>query len=353
MSVAEEKDLVPLGTGFDIVKRGYSRTQVEEHLERLDADLRLLASDRDASAAQAAELARQLERSRSEVDTLSAQIERLAMPPTTLEGLSERLQHMLRMAQDEAVDTKARGEAEAGHIRARAESEAAELRGRYERMLNDLDNRRAEMEAEHRDVLAKARAEMAELATKADERRQQLDAEAEQRRTQVEEDFEIAMSSRRTEAMHTLAEQEAASKAEAERRVREATEQAEKIGRDIAARDRKSTEEAERRVREATDDAVRRRDASMADAEQRVREATETSTRMVEDATMRANNLRSLREAVGEQLKSAREMLTEVVPDLEPLPEEQVGEVATGSPQETSATDQPTGKHERQGAEGG
>lgn len=342
MSVADEKDLVPLGTGFDIVKRGYSRTQVEEHLERLDSDLRLLASDRDASAAQANELARQLERARSEIDGLNAQIERLAMPPTTVEGLSERLQHMLRMAQDEAADTKARGEAEAGHIRARAESDGAVLRGRYEKMLSDLDDRRAAMEAEHREVLARAHAEMEELARQSEENRNRLDREAEERRVQADEDFEIAMSSRRAEAMRVLAEQEAASKAEAERRVREATEHAEKVTTDITERDRRSKEEAERRVREATEDAVQRREAAKAESEKLVRDATEKSTTMVDNATRQAEELRGLRDSIAGQLRGAREMLAGSVPSLEPLDDEDPPQGSDGERTESLA-----GRHER------
>src|SRR4051812_32371710 len=201
MGLGEDRDLVPLGAGFDIMKRGYSRVQVEEHLERLDGELRLLAADRDAAVSQAADLARQLEQSRSEIDSLRGQVERLALPPTTLEGLSERLQRMLRLAQDEAAETKARAEAEAEHIRAKAETDANALRARYEEMLRGLDTRRAEMEAEHRDVIAKATAEAAAITKTAQDERAKLDSESNQRRAQIEEDFEIAMASRRTESM--------------------------------------------------------------------------------------------------------------------------------------------------------
>ncbi len=124
MALGEERELVPLGVGFDITKRGYSKIQVDDHLERVDNDLKLLAADRDAAVSQAADLARQLEIARSDKDDLRGQVERLSLPPTTLEGLSERLQRMLRLAQDEATETKARAEAEAGHIRAKAETDA-------------------------------------------------------------------------------------------------------------------------------------------------------------------------------------------------------------------------------------
>src|SRR4051812_22964153 len=214
MALGDERELVPLGVGFGITKRGYSKIQVEEHLERVDGELRLLAADRDAAVGQAADLARQLEIARSEIDDLRGQVERLSLPPTTLEGLSERLQRMLRLAQDEATETKARAEAESGHIRAKAETDANALRARYEEMLRGRDPRRAEMEAEHKDVLAKARAEAAEITKAGQDERARLDTESEQRRAQVEEDFEIAMASRRTESMRALAEQEATSKAE-------------------------------------------------------------------------------------------------------------------------------------------
>ena len=44
LSLGEERELVPLGAGFDFEKRGYNRAQVDEHLERLDADIKMLMS---------------------------------------------------------------------------------------------------------------------------------------------------------------------------------------------------------------------------------------------------------------------------------------------------------------------
>src|ERR1044071_7668721 len=110
MALGEERDLVPLGAGFDITKRGYSRMQVEEHLEQLDGQLKILAADRNAAAAQAAELTAQLEVARTTIDDLNKQVERLAQPPTTLEGLSERLQRGVGLHQagsDERTGTAA------------------------------------------------------------------------------------------------------------------------------------------------------------------------------------------------------------------------------------------------------
>jgi cell division septum initiation protein DivIVA len=338
MSLGDERELVPLGAGFDLAKRGYDRHQVDEHLERLDGDLKMLAADRDAAITQAGDLARQLEQARGEIDNLRGQVERLGQPPTTVEGLSERLQRMLRLAQDEAADTRARAEAEAGHIRAKAESDASAMRARYEQLLSELDARRKEMEAEHRGVLETARAEAETITTKAREERDRLDNEAEQRRAQVEEDFEIAMASRRTEAMRVLAEQEATSKAEAERRVREATEEATSIRTKVAEEEKTASAEIDRRRRESIEDANRRKQDSITEANarlaeasdeanRRVREATEESNRRINEAADRVEALRKLRRGIADQVQAARAVLTEansVLGDaeVEPLPEE-------------------------------
>jgi cell division septum initiation protein DivIVA len=325
MGLGEDRDLVPLGAGFDIMKRGYSRVQVEEHLERLDGELRLLAADRDAAVSQAADLARQLEQSRSEIDNLRGQVERLALPPTTLEGLSERLQRMLRLAQDEAAETKARAEAEAEHIRAKGEADANSLRQQFEQKLAELENRKAQMESEHRTLIDTSRKEIADSSAAAEAERNRLDSESEQRRTTVEEDFEIAMASRRTESMRALAEQEATSKSEAERRVREATEEANR-------RRHESITEANARLHEASYEAHRR-----------VREATEEANRRITHAAERVTVLRRLRARVADQLHSARDLLAEAheqlenaVPVLDPLPEE-IPAVATSSASSSSA----------------
>jgi cell division septum initiation protein DivIVA len=311
MALGEERDLVPLGAGFDITKRGYSRMQVEEHLEQLDSQLKILAADRNAAAAQAAELTGQLEGARTTIDDLNRQVERLAMPPTTVEGLSERLQRMLRLAQEEAEEMRSKARAEADHIRAKAEAEADDLKSKHEAKIRELDERRIEMEKEHRGVIEKADAEAAAVVSKA-----KSEAEAEEiagaaRRQQVEEDFDIAMASRRTESMRALAEQEATSKSEAERRVREATE------------------EANRRRHDAMTESTARLQEASTEAERRVREATDEANRRINHAAQRVAALRKLRARVAEQLTSARELvidahayLENAVPAFEPLPEE-------------------------------
>jgi DNA repair exonuclease SbcCD ATPase subunit len=311
MALGEERDLVPLGAGFDITKRGYSRMQVEEHLEQLDSQLKILAADRNAAAAQAAELTTQLELARTTIDDLNKQVERLAQPPTTLEGLSERLQRMLRLTQEECEEMRAKATAESDHIRAKAEAEADELKGKHEAKIRELDERQIAMEKEHRGVIDKAQADAAEVVAKAKSEAEAEEIAAATRRQQVEEDFDIAMASRRTESMRALAEQEATSKSEAERRVREATEEANRRRHDAVT-------ESTARLQEATDEANRR-----------VREATDEANRRINHAAQRVSALRKLRTKVAEQLTSARDLVADAnaylenaVPAFEPLPEE-------------------------------
>ncbi len=311
MALGEERDLVPLGAGFDITKRGYSRMQVEEHLEQLDSQLKILAADRNAAAAQANELTAQLELARTTIDDLNKQVERLAQPPTTLEGLSERLQRMLRLTQEECEEMRNKATAEADHIRAKAEAEADELKGKHEAKIRELDERRIAMEKEHRGVIEKAQADAAGVVAKAKSEAEAEEIAAATRHQQVEEDFEIAMASRRTESMRALAEQEATSKSEAERRVREATE------------------EANRRRHEAVTEATARLSEAADEANRRVREATDEANRRINHAAQRVAALRKLRAKVAEQLTSARELVVDAhaylenaVPAFEPLPEE-------------------------------
>lgn len=311
MALGEERDLVPLGAGFDITKRGYSRMQVEEHLEQLDSQLKILAADRNAAATQANELTAQLEVARSTIDDLNRQVERLAQPPTTMDGLSERLQRMLRLAQEEAEEMRSKARAEAEHIRAKSHAEADDLKSKHEARLRELDERRIEMEKEHRGIVEKAETDAASVVAKATSEAEAAEIAAAARRQQVEEDFDIAMASRRTDSMRALAEQEATSKSEAERRVREATEEANRRRHDAVT-------EATARLQEATDEANRR-----------VREATDESNRRINHAASRVAALRKLRARVAEQLTSARELVVDAhaylenaVPAFEPLPDE-------------------------------
>ncbi|MGQ0773427.1 MAG: chromosome segregation protein [Pseudonocardiales bacterium] len=296
MGHVDDQDLIPLRPAFDVVRRGYDRAQVDDRFEELQADLHIVMADNQAAAAQAAELARQLEATQQELYDVRRELQLLSGPPDTVEGLSPRLQRMVRLAKDEAAEITARAEAAAVERMAQAEKDAGGVRGRYEQMISGMHRRQSEMEAEHRGVIAQAQQRGEDTMTQARQRAAELDAEATAKRQQVEEDFDITMCARRSEAARAFADEEARSKSEAERRIAEAD-------RRIA--------EAERRLAEATEVARRV-----------VTEADQRATAMVGDATRRVEALRTVRHQVAEQLLSMRSTLDNAVRQLAPLPDE-------------------------------
>jgi chromosome segregation ATPase len=288
MGSVDDRDLLPMRSTFDIVRRGYDCLQVDYQLEQLRADLQIAVADRDAGAAQAGELARTLEAARGEIDDLRAQLKRLAAPPTTVEGMSERVARMLRTAQDEAAEINAKATTAAAATRADAEREADELRTRYEQMIGETHRRRTVMEAEHERTLAEARRRGEQTVALAKQRAEQLDAESAARRQQVEEDFDITMSARRRDATRALAQEEASSKVEAKRRIDEATAVARRL----------------------------------------VTEADQTAVAKIQEATRQVEALRTLRRQLTGQLQSVSSKLDDALQRLSPAPKE--GDVLAG-----------------------
>jgi chromosome segregation ATPase len=280
MGSVDDRDLLPMRSTFDVVRRGYDCAQVDYQLEQLRADLQIAVTDRNAGAAQAAEVARTLEAARAEIDDLCAQIKRLAAPPTTVEGMSERVVRMLRTAQSEVAEINTKATADAAATRADAEREADELRSRYEQMIGEAQRRRTVMEAEHKRVIADAYRQADEILVLAKRRTEQLDAESAARRQQAEEDFDITMSTRRRDTKRELAQEEASSKAEAKRRVDEATDVARRL----------------------------------------VTEADQTAVARVQEATRRVEALRTVRRQLTGQLQSVSSKLDEAMQHLEPDP---------------------------------
>ncbi|WP_200171820.1 hypothetical protein [Tomitella cavernea] len=200
---------------FDVVRKGYDRDQVVEFLRRLDAELRLTATDRDAAAAQASDLAAQLDDARDEIDQLRSEIDRLSVPPTTAEGMSDRISRMLRLASDETAEMRARAEAEAAEIRSVAAQDADELQKRHEGRLRDLERRREALESEHEHTMELARTQAGRTLEAAEAERDRLDEEARVRRDRTYEDLQ-----------KHIEETKRVAAAEADRRIKAATQEA-------------------------------------------------------------------------------------------------------------------------------
>ncbi|MCT2584599.1 hypothetical protein [Actinophytocola gossypii] len=281
-------DLVPLRTDFDVVWRGYDRDQVQQYVHGMEADMRLVAIDRDAAVARTEDLIRQLEAARTENRALRQRIDRISRTPIEPDGLTERLRRMTELAHEEAADITTRARTAAEHSWATASQATDRLRRRAEHLVAELDRRRQEMETEHRELMSRAREQVEKMTRQAEHRRRELDEQAARLRRQVETDFEVAMAARRAEAMRVMAEQDRAAQARADRLIREATEHAHRI---------------------------------------------------VADARHHLDVLRAHRDRLADGLRTAQQLLTDAEPMLHPLPEETTPEETALHPALTVAGD--------------
>lgn len=108
--------------------RGYDRDQVTDHIRQLEADLAMMASDRDSAHAHADELLGHLEQARGRVRSLQNDVDALSAPPTTVTGMSERLSRMLTLATEEAEEIRSTARDEAAEMVSVARQQAADLR---------------------------------------------------------------------------------------------------------------------------------------------------------------------------------------------------------------------------------
>ncbi|MFW0790025.1 hypothetical protein [Gordonia sp. CPCC 205333] len=207
---------------FDTVRRGYDRDQVNDRLQRLDAELRVLAADRDAANANANELAAHLGAAREEIEELRHEVDRLSVPPTTAQGMSERLSRMLQLASDEASEIRATAEAEAAETVSvarqhaasmvadseakvaantrRAEEIAATSKRDAEKTTRALADRKSAMENEHTSTMTAAREEAKRILAKATNEATELEQQSSRARNTERERFDTQIASERAKA---------------------------------------------------------------------------------------------------------------------------------------------------------
>ncbi len=306
MARPEDRELVPLKPGFDVVWHGFDRAQVKQYLDDLEEEIKLISADRNAALSQVADLTEQLGSAHSRITELTRQVTELVELPKNPDDLDDRCKRMVQLAHHQAAEITARAQAAATHSWSGAEEAAAKLRTGYEKLLAELDKQRQEGRAEHSKVIDQARTQVAEMTTSSANRQRELDAAAEQRRRQIEDEFERATTTKRQALAKEIERQRAEARADAERRVREATE------------------DAERRVREASEKAERRQ-----------RETADECARRVTDATRLVQDLQSLRQRITEQLKSAHTLLRDASPLLDPLADEEAAPTRPSSQQTT------------------
>jgi cell division septum initiation protein DivIVA len=248
------------GLPFAVVRRGFDRAQVEERLgkllaERDDAhnarqnalaDREHISRELDVSRGEVRAARAELAETRNEVDRLAAQVAELSTIPNTVDGMSDRLQQMVRVAQDEVNDMRARATRGAAQILGMAQAEADELResARQERRAFEAEQRTAQEELRGR--LEESRTQLAALREEADGQRARLDAELADRRTRDEQALAAELADRREVMLADLAGQEKRQREEAQRIVDAASTRARALVADAVAeadRERSQTRE--------------------------------------------------------------------------------------------------------------
>src|SRR4051812_9925784 len=150
-----EHDDVP----FAVVRRGYDRVEVETAMRRLRTeidsallardvardDLRMANSHLEQARAETHEARAAANEARAEIERLTGQVHELTTIPTTVDGMSERLQQMFFFKQKTAYEMRTRATSGAAQVLSMAQAEADELqeRSRAERAAVEADLRAA------------------------------------------------------------------------------------------------------------------------------------------------------------------------------------------------------------------
>jgi cell division septum initiation protein DivIVA len=257
---------------FDVVLRGYDRSQVADTIERLEADFRIALADRDAAVSRSADMAGQLSALHGEIESLRRKAATASAP--TFENISERIQHMLQLAEEEAGEIRRAAELDAQAVREQTAAEERALLERHAAGQAEVERMIAEARQNAEQIAQKAQLRADELVGKAQERVARLDAESQARRAKVEEDFDIAQRSRRAEAA--------------------------RIEED---RERVSTEAAR----------------------QRIAAAEQHSAQLVAEAEAKAEAIRGIRDELTGRLLQARQLLT-TLPELGDRPQQEAAQ---------------------------
>lgn len=247
---------------FDVVRRGYDRDQVEVALGRLDADLAAVAAERDQASIKVEILSRQLDtgrsdsqaaaeaaaRVRSECDGLRVQVAELSTIPHTVDGMSERLQQMVRIAQDEVHEMRSRATTNASHVLGLAQAEADELRERSANERREFEAERTTSQESLRAQLAESKERLDQLRKDSDGQKARFDSELAERRSVAEEALAGELQEKRDAFLQDLASHRSAQSAEAARIVDAAAQEARNLVADAATEARRLQNHARNEV---------------------------------------------------------------------------------------------------------
>ena len=237
------------GLPFAVVRRGFDRAQVEERLGKLLAerdaahaarqsalaDLERLSRELDVSRGETRAARTELNEARTEAERLAGQVSELSTIPSSVDGMSDRLQQMVRVAQDEVNDMRARATRGAAQILSMAQAEADELLESSRQQRRDFESEQHQAQDELRVRLEESRTRLAQMREEADGQRARLDAELAERRAHEEQTLAADIAERRDVLMAELGSQEKRQRDEAQRIVDAASTQARAVLAEAAA----------------------------------------------------------------------------------------------------------------------
>lgn len=280
---------------FDVALRGYDRDQVDAHLASLESEFTGALSERDRLA----ERVKQLEIRVEELHLQSDDDKPAELPSSSLSGFGARIEKIMRTAEEEATAVREEIRSEMERERSEASKKVLSTQQAAEK---DATAHRQKVQSEASGLLDKARQEAARVRADADAQaaatREEASGHLESvraRAAQAAADFETALAKRRQ-------------KAEADHLAR--TNSAERELAETVARTDQLRAEAEKMRSDAE-----RRSAEMLQAAQResaelVNEARAQADRTRRESERELASLSKRRDAITDQLRNVREMLS-------------------------------------------
>lgn len=256
------------GLPFTVVRRGFDRAQVEERLGKLLAerdaahaarqsalaDLERHSRELDVSHGETRSARAELAESQARAERLGAQVAELSTIPSTVDGMSDRLQQMVRVAQDEVNDMRARATRGAAQILSMAQAEADELLDNSRQERRQFESEQHQAQDELRVRLEESRSRLAQMREEADGQRAHLDAELADRRAREEQALASDIAERRDVLMTELGVQERRQREEAQRILDGAATQARAVLADAAAEGERSRSQLRDQVTRAQEE---------------------------------------------------------------------------------------------------
>ena len=166
--------VVPLRPGFEVQVRGFNRNQVQEHIELLEDQLKLVTFDRNEAVAVNEDLRKLCDDTRHQLDEAEQRLKRIESSDTGLPAASQRVQNMLDTAEEEVQTLREQSRRQAETIRGTAETEARQLLEQARASADELHRECAELTAELRTKREQMRQEHAKNVREMRERERRL-----------------------------------------------------------------------------------------------------------------------------------------------------------------------------------